>query len=43
MENEDEGSFQERMREIHTELTGLNAEAVELSAKISMNLEELGI
>ena len=34
---------QETLRDIHTELAGLNKEAVELGAKIQANFEELGI
>lgn len=41
---EDEGfDFEEALREIHIELEGLNAEAVELAAKIARNFKELGI
>ena len=43
VEAEDEGAFEVRMREIHAELAGLNAEAVELAAAIQANFEELGI
>ena len=42
-EDEDEGAFEERMREIHVELVGLNAEAVELAGAIQANFEELGV
>ena len=33
---------EEALRSIHIDLTGLNAEAVELAARIAKNLEELG-
>ncbi len=43
-EEEDEDfDFEETMREIHTELKGLNEEAVVLAEKIQKNFEELGI
>lgn len=43
-EEEDDGfDFEEALRDIHTELEGLNAEAIELAAKIQKNFEELGI
>lgn len=43
-EEEDENfDFEETMREIHTELKGLNEEAVMLADKIQKNFEELGI
>ena len=35
--------YEERMREIKTELAGLNDEAAELAQKIQLDLEELGI
>ena len=38
-----EGDIQQAMREIHVELEGLNAEAVELAATIKRNFEELGV
>lgn len=42
-EEEDDGfDFEEALRDIHLELEGLNAEAVELAAKIKKNFEELG-
>jgi len=43
-EEEDEDfDFEETLRDIHIELEGLNAEAVELAVKIKRNFEELGI
>jgi len=43
-EEEDEDfDFEETLREIHLELADLNAEAVELAAKIAANFEGLGI
>jgi type I restriction enzyme M protein len=43
-EEEDEDfDFEEALRNIHIELEGLNAEAVELTAKIKKNFEELGV
>jgi type I restriction enzyme M protein len=43
-EEKDDGfDFEEALRDIHIELEGLNAEAVELAAKIKKNFEELGI
>jgi type I restriction enzyme M protein len=43
-EEEDENfDFEETLRNIHIELKGLNAKAVELSAQIQRNFEELGI
>ena len=43
-EEEDDGfDFEEALRDIHIELEGLNAEAVELAAKIKKNFEELGV
>ena len=42
-EEEDENfDFEQTLRDIHVELEGLNAEAVELAAKIQANFEELG-
>jgi type I restriction enzyme M protein len=35
--------FEETMRAIHAEINELNAEAVELAARIAGNFEELGI
>ena len=35
--------FEESLREIHVELTDLNADAAELAAKIAKNFEALGI
>lgn len=35
--------FEELLREIHVELTDLNADAAELAAKIAKNFEALGI
>lgn len=43
-EEEDEHfDFEETLREIHVELADLNAEAVELAAKIAKNFEGLGV
>ena len=43
-EEEDEDfDFEEAVRSIHIDLKGLNEEAVELSARIVRNFEELGI
>ena len=43
-EEEDEDfDFEERLKEIHIELTGLNEEAVQLAAQIQKNFEELGV
>ena len=43
-EEEDEDfDFEETLREIHVELADLNAEAIELAAKIAKNFEGLGI
>jgi type I restriction enzyme M protein len=43
-EQEDEDfDFEETMREIHVELADLNAEAVELAARIAQNSEGLGV
>lgn len=35
--------FEETLREIHVELQGLNAEAMDLAAKIAKNFEDLGV
>ena len=43
-EKEDDGfDFEEALRDIHIELEGLNAEAMELAVKIKKNFEELGV
>jgi len=43
-EEEDENfDFEEALREIYVELEELNAEAIELAAKIARNFRELGI
>ena len=43
-EEEDEDfDFEEALRSIHVDLTGLNEEATELAARIARNLEELGV
>lgn len=43
-EPEDENfDFEETLRDIHVELTDLNAEAVKLAKKITKNFEELGV
>ncbi|MFG1487860.1 N-6 DNA methylase [Oceanospirillum sp. HFRX-1_2] len=41
-EVDEEFDFEEALRDIHIELQGLNAEAVELAEKIARNFEELG-
>ena len=41
-EEDEDFDFEETLRDIHTELTDLNNEAVELAAKIQENFEELG-
>ncbi|HIF6059560.1 TPA: N-6 DNA methylase [Vibrio parahaemolyticus] len=42
-EVDEDFDFEEALRDIHIELQGLNAEAVELAQKIACNFEELGI
>jgi len=42
-EEDDSFNFEQALRDIHTELEGLNAEAIELAAKIKKNFEELGV
>jgi type I restriction enzyme M protein len=42
-EDDENFDFEDTMRNIHIELEGLNAEAVELAAQIKKNFEELGI
>jgi type I restriction enzyme M protein len=43
-EEEDDGfDFEEALRDIHIELEDLNAEALELAAKINKNFQELGV
>ncbi len=42
-EVDEDFDFEEALRDIHIELQGLNAEAVELAEKIASNFEELGI
>ncbi len=43
-EEEDEDfDFEQTMRDIHVEIQDLNAEAVELAARIARNFEELGV
>ena len=42
-EVDEDFDFELTITEIHTELAGLNAEAVELAATIQKNLEELGV
>ena len=42
-EVDEEFDFEEALRGIHLELQDLNAEAVELAAKIARNFEELGV
>jgi type I restriction enzyme M protein len=43
VEVDEDFDFEQTMKDIHTELTDLNKEAIELAAKIQMNFEELGI
>jgi type I restriction enzyme M protein len=40
---DEEFDFEEALRDIHIELEGLNAEAVELAVNIQKNFLELGI
>jgi len=42
-EVDEDFDFAQAITEIHEELAGLNAEAVELAATIQKNLEELGV
>lgn len=42
-EVDEDFDFEEALRDIHIELQGLNAEAVELADKIARNFEELGV
>lgn len=42
-EVDEDFDFEETLRDIHIELKGLNAEAVELAEKIARNFEELGV
>jgi type I restriction enzyme M protein len=42
-EEDDNFDFEETLRDIHIELEGLNAEALDLAAKISRNFRDLGI
>ena len=42
-EVDEDFDFEQKLRDIHTELADLNKEAVELAAKIQANFEELGI
>ncbi|EJL6761593.1 N-6 DNA methylase [Vibrio cholerae] len=42
-EVDEDFDFEETLRDIHIELQGLNAEAIELAQKITCNFEELGI
>ena len=41
-EEDEDFDFEQTLRDIHTELAGLNKEAVELATKIQENFEELG-
>jgi type I restriction enzyme M protein len=41
-EEDEDFDFEAALQDIHTELTDLNKEAVELAAKIQANFEELG-
>ena len=43
IEEDEDFDFEETMREIHAELAGLNAEAVELAETIHSNFKELGV
>ena len=43
VELDEDFDFEEALRDIHTELTGLNEEAVQLAAQITENFEGLGI
>jgi type I restriction enzyme M protein len=42
-EKDDDFDFEQTLRDIHTELSDLNKEAVELAARIQDNFEDLGI
>lgn len=42
-EVDEDFDFEETLRDIHIELQGLNAEAIELAEKIARNFEELGV
>lgn len=42
-EVDEDFDFEEALRDIHIELEGLNAEAVELAGQIARNFEELGV
>ena len=42
-EVDEDFDFEQKLRDIHTELADLHKEAVELAAKIQANFEELGI
>lgn len=42
-EVDEDFDFEAALRDIHVELQGLNAEAVELAARIARNFEELGV
>ena len=42
-EVQDEGDFEERIKEIHLELAELNEAAIDLAGAISTNFEELGL
>ena len=42
-EVDEDFDFEEALRDIHVELQGLNAEAIELAEKIARNFEELGV
>jgi type I restriction enzyme M protein len=42
-EEDEDFDFEQTLRDIHTELAGLNKEAAELAAKIQSNYEELGV
>jgi type I restriction-modification system DNA methylase subunit len=42
-EVDEDFDFEETLKDIHIELSGLNEEAVELAAQIAKNFEELGV
>jgi type I restriction enzyme M protein len=42
-EEDEDFDFEQLLREIHVELSGLNAEAIELGKTIQQNFEELGV
>ena len=42
-EVDEDFDFEETLKDIHIELSGLNEEAVQLAAQIAKNFEELGV